>query len=421
MISPVGEPEQEIRVSDAERNAVVEALRTHCADGRLTLDEYAERVEVALAARRRADLEEVLHDLPTVLPTSAPAAPGRAREAARSTIAIMGRSEQKGRWRLEGEHTAFALMGGAEVDLRHAEIVGGEVTINAIAVMGGVDVIVPEGIEVVLTGLAIMGGKHSKLKSTQILPGSPVVRVRAFAFWGGVHVKSRTTREWVKERHARRRAHKVEKVRENIELAREIGVFPPVPVERARRDRDRRREPLRAERSGSRPRRPLPEGTVTVLVTDIEGSTEMAEALGDLRFRELLSLHDERVHACVDQHQGVVVKGTGDGFLLAFASARQALLCASELQHAFEHDADIAIRMGVHSGEVVRTDDDLYGRTVIVASRLASEATGGEVLVSEITKALTESGGDLRFAATREIALKGLATPQQAWTLDWST
>ena len=77
--------------------------------------------------------------------------------------------------------------------------------------------------------------------------------------------------------------------------------------------------------------------------------------------------------------------------------------------------------MGVHSGEVVRSDSDLYGKTVIVASRLAGAARGGEVLVSEITKALTESGGDLRFDASRQVELKGLSDPQQAWTLDWST
>lgn len=426
----MGEPEREIRVSDAERNGVVEALRTHCGDGRLTLDEFAERVEVVLEAKTRSEMEEVLRDLPTVLPTASTEAivECRPRRPVRATVGIMSQSVQKGRWRVEGEHTAVAIMGGAVVDLRHAELVGREVTINAIAIMGGVDVIVPEGIEVELTGIAIMGGKESKLRGHEVLPGSPVVRVNAFAFWGGVCVKSRTSKEQHKE-----------KVKEKIELAREIGILPPVggaappPPASARADRQRH-EQLRAERrqhrqqgqpSGSveppeRRRARLPEGTVTVLVTDIEGSTELAESLGDLRFRTVLARHDDRVRACVDRHQGFVVKGTGDGFLLAFSSARQALLCASELQHAFDDDDELRIRMGVHSGEVVRADDDLYGRTVIVASRLAGEAGAGEVLVSEITKALTESGGDLRFATTREVTLKGLTGVQQAWTLDWS-
>ena len=419
MISTVGEPEREVRVSDAERNVVVEALRTHTADGRLTLDEFAERVEVALAARTRADLDEVLRDLPAVLPTAAPTPqPSSSRRPVRSTIAIWSHSEQKGRWRLEGEHTAFACMGGAVVDLRQAEIVGGEVTINAIAIMGGVDVIVPEGIEVELTGVAIMGGKQSKLKGHKVLPGSPRVRVNVFAIWGGVCVKSKTTREWVADKHERRHAERIDRAREKIDLARESGVLPasgppPPPFAGPHRQRDRDRERTRR-------RSRLPEGTVTLLVTDIEGSTAMAEAMGDLRFRQLLSRHDEVVQACVDQHGGHVVKGTGDGFLLAFSSARQALLCASELQHEFA-DGEVSVRMGVHSGEVVRSDSDLYGKTVIVASRLAGAARGGEVLVSEITKALTESGGDLRFDASRQVELKGLSDPQQAWTLDWST
>jgi class 3 adenylate cyclase len=424
MIVAVGEPERDVRVSDAERNVVVEALRAHCVDGRLTLDEFAERVEVALTAKARTDLDGALVDLPAVLPTAAPSPP-RARPPVRTTIAIMGGSEQKGRWRLEGQHTAIALMGGAVIDLRHAEIIGDVVEITAVAIMGGVDVIVPEGIEVELSGLAIMGGKQSRVRGKPVLPGSPLVRVKAFAFWGGVCVKTRTSR-----------AEKAEKLREKIDLAREIGVFPPAgpppPPWQARReeraarhaDAHERRADRAAERSGGRSRRSqarLPEGTVTVLVTDIEGSTELAEALGDLRFRQVLARHEDVVRACVDQHEGFVVKGTGDGFLLAFGSARQALLCASELQHSFDDRDELAIRMGVHTGEVVRADGDLYGKTVIVASRLAGEATGGEVLVSEITKALTESGGDLRFGETREVILKGLSGTQQAWTLDWET
>ena len=396
----MGEPE--IRVSDQERNGVVESLRTHCADGRLTLDEFAERVEVALAAKTQAELSEITRDLPAVLPTATSMTPqSRTREPLRTTIAIMSGSDRKGRWRLEGEHTAFAMMGGIQLDLRNAEIVGDEVTINAIAIMGGVEIIVPEGIDVALSGVAIMGGKSSRLKGHTVLPGSPLVRVKVFAFWGGVEVKSRSTRE-----HHREVAQKILGT-----IAAGPPAAPPLPMHGPRGRRDQ----LRSDRG-----RRLPEGTVTVLVTDIEGSTEMAESLGDLRFRQVLARHDDLVRACVDQHQGFVVKGTGDGFLLAFSSARQALLCASELQHAFDDDDQLAIRMGVHSGEVVRADGDLYGKTVIVASRLANAATGGEVLVSEITKALTESGGDLRFATTREVTLKGLSGTQQAWTLDWS-
>ena len=104
----------------------------------------------------------------------------------------MGGSQRRGRWRLREKTNAVALMGGCVLDLRNAEVEGSEVVINAIAVMGGIEIIVPEGIEVELGGVAIMGGKDARrLKAVPRLPGSPTVRVRAFALWGGVSVRSK--------------------------------------------------------------------------------------------------------------------------------------------------------------------------------------------------------------------------------------
>ena len=82
-------------------------------------------------------------------------------------------------------------MGHATVDLRQAEVVGDEVTITAIAFMGGVDVIVPEGIEVVMQGVPIMGANQTSIRDVPVIPGSPLIRVRGFPFMGGVTVRSR--------------------------------------------------------------------------------------------------------------------------------------------------------------------------------------------------------------------------------------
>ena len=161
-----------------------------------------------------------------------------------------------------------------------------------------------------------------------------------------------------------------------------------------------------------------PEGTVTLLVTDIEGSTSMTEELGDIRWMRVLNKHHDQVRTCVHDHGGIELKQQGDGFLLAFPSARKALLCAVSLQKTF-HDEEMPVRMGLHTGEVIREGDDLYGRNVILASRISNEAHGGEILVSSLTKELTDSSGDLDFSDNREVVLKGLNGSLQVWSLDW--
>ena len=104
----------------------------------------------------------------------------------------MGGSQRKGRWRLREKTNAVAIMGGCQLDLRNAEVEGPGIVINAFAVMGGIEIIVPEGIEVELGGIAIMAGKDARrLKDVPRLPGSPIIRVRVFAFWGGVTVRSK--------------------------------------------------------------------------------------------------------------------------------------------------------------------------------------------------------------------------------------
>jgi class 3 adenylate cyclase len=165
-----------------------------------------------------------------------------------------------------------------------------------------------------------------------------------------------------------------------------------------------------------------PDGRVTIMFSDIEGYTELTERLGDARTQEVLHSHNDIITREVRTRGGSVVKSQGDGFMLAFAGVREALRCAIAIERAvaacdFGSDAGtLRVRIGVHVGDAIREGDDFYGRTVIVASRVAAMATGGEILVTEEVRDL--AGSDMRFGAGRELALKGLRRPQRVFALE---
>jgi class 3 adenylate cyclase len=170
-----------------------------------------------------------------------------------------------------------------------------------------------------------------------------------------------------------------------------------------------------------------PDGTVTILFTDIEGSTALNEELGDQEWLNLLAMHDRIIRAEVAKASGVVVKSRGDGFMLAFPSARQALTAAIEAQRALaKHNSEspgsrpIRVRIGVHTGEVVKQSGDFFGRHVNYASRIADVAVGGEILVSSLTKELVQGSPEFDFGPPRTVALKGFAETHSAFSLGWS-
>ena len=182
------------RVADADRDRTVTLLREHVVEGRLTLDEFSERVGLALEAKTRGELEAVMADLPvTQPPPTAEVQPARSR-ARRWHVAIMSGHSTKGRWRIGGKTNAVAVMGGCDMDLRRAEIEGHEVEITAVAFWGGIQIIVPEGFDVELRGLSIMGGRSLRLRDVPIVRGSPRIVIRGFAIMGGIEVKSRPNR-----------------------------------------------------------------------------------------------------------------------------------------------------------------------------------------------------------------------------------
>ena len=177
-----------------------------------------------------------------------------------------------------------------------------------------------------------------------------------------------------------------------------------------------------SERPSLRPAA-APDGTVTVLFSDIEGSTELNERLGDVRWLELLRAHNAIVREEVHRHGGFEVKSQGDGFMIAFASARRGVQCAQAIQSAIEArlgdhpDGPIRLRIGLHTGEAIRDEADFYGKNIVFAARIADEARGGEILASAVVKQLTESAGDLRFENERELELHGLAGTHRVFSV----
>jgi class 3 adenylate cyclase len=169
-----------------------------------------------------------------------------------------------------------------------------------------------------------------------------------------------------------------------------------------------------SERPSLRPAA-APDGTVTILFSDIEASTQLNERLGDVQWLELLRAHHAIVREQVHQHGGFEVKAQGDGFMIAFPSARRAVQCARAIQHEIDSqlgdrdDAPIRLRIGLHTGEAIKEEADFYGKNIVLAARIADQAGGGEILASSVVKQLTESAGDLRFENERELELDGLA------------
>ncbi len=166
-----------------------------------------------------------------------------------------------------------------------------------------------------------------------------------------------------------------------------------------------------------------PDGTVTILFSDIERSTALNERLGDLRWLELLRAHHAVVREQIQAHGGFEVKAQGDGFMIAFPSARRAVQCARAIRSAIaarlgDHpDGPIRVRIGLHTGEAIREHADFYGKNVVLAARIAAHARGGEILASAVVKELTDSAGDLGFEDERDVQLAGLAGTHRVYSV----
>jgi hypothetical protein len=175
-----------VRISDAQREQALTRLRHACIDGRLTLEEFSERTEAVLTARTEAQLIPAIADVVTIRSSSSPAV----SPPVERIVAVLGDVRRRGRWRIHPQTVAIAVAGDCELDLRGVEVTADEVEITVYAVMGDVTLIVPEGIDVDLTGVAVMGDRRAELADVPPLPGAPRIRVRAHTFIGDVKVKN---------------------------------------------------------------------------------------------------------------------------------------------------------------------------------------------------------------------------------------
>ena len=153
------------------------------------------------------------------------------------------------------------------------------------------------------------------------------------------------------------------------------------------------------------------QGTVTLVFTDIEGSTETAAEVGDEAWAKVIEWHDNTIRNIVETKNGTLVKTLGDGAMAAFESVREAARSAFEIQRAIAERTEppaMKIRIGLHVGDVVLTEDDYLGNTVNKAARIAAAAKGGEVVASSSVRALLSDDPEFRFGEIRTVQLKGI-------------
>jgi hypothetical protein len=175
-----------VRASDLEREAAVERLRAASVEGRLTLAELTSRTETAYTARTRGELAKVTADLPER--RSGPASMQRRRPT--WIVSVFGDVTRRGWWRAEGTVSPMSLFGDVELDLRQAAVPTGNVEIRAVTPFGDIEVIVPDGVSVELTGLAVFGRKKVDVRMPVFVESAPVVRVHAVTVFGSVLVRS---------------------------------------------------------------------------------------------------------------------------------------------------------------------------------------------------------------------------------------
>ena len=160
------------------------------------------------------------------------------------------------------------------------------------------------------------------------------------------------------------------------------------------------------------------------LSTDIEGSTALAQRLGDKPYHALLTEHNRILRQQLARHGGHEVKAVGDGFMVAFPSASRALSSAVDIQRAFaQHNESagepINVRIGLNTGESIEEEGDYFGTAVTLAARIADKAKGGQILVSEVTRTVIGSLAGVEFQDAGRKQLKGIKGRQRLYEVVW--
>ena len=195
----------QLRISDEDRHQVAEVLRKAAGEGRIDLEELDERLEATYKAKTYGDLVPITADLPVrttgALPGTPPVAPPAVPPAGphpmvpattyETSISFMSECARRGVWRVPAQHTAFSMMGSVTLDLREALFDAREVTINAVAIMAGIDIVVNPWTQVIVDGVGVMGdfSQSRDRVPAEITAGSPVVRVKGLALMAGVTVQ----------------------------------------------------------------------------------------------------------------------------------------------------------------------------------------------------------------------------------------
>lgn len=168
-------------------------------------------------------------------------------------------------------------------------------------------------------------------------------------------------------------------------------------------------------------------GALTILFTDVAGSTALTQRLGDARARDVLREHERITREALKTHGGTEVKTMGDGFMASFSSAAKALECAIAMQKAFadynaqvgaQHAAPLHIRIGLNAGEPIAEERDLFGTTVQLAARICAQAEPGQILASNVVRELVAGKGFL-FSDRGETALRGFEDPVRLYEVRW--
>ena len=166
-----------------------------------------------------------------------------------------------------------------------------------------------------------------------------------------------------------------------------------------------------------------PSGLRTIMFTDVEGYTTLTERLGDAKARQVMRVQEHIVREALKAHGGLEIKTIGDAFMVSFSSVAQALECAIAIQtevaiHDQSAEEPFKVRIGLNAGEPIADDNDFFGTTVNMAARVADQARGGEILVSDVVRQLA-AGKAFLFLDRGEAELRGFADTVHLYELRW--
>ncbi len=294
---------------------------------------------------------------------------------------VLSGSERRGHWTVPSELKAVAFWGSVHLDLRDAVLSSPTATVHAVPIMGGVEITLPRGLHVEVTGFVLMGGIDDRRRSERPAGGGPLVRIHCSGLWGGVTIRTKGRK-----------------------AAAGSSAQPPPP----------------SRSSGHLPQHRT---TVAILVTDIVSSTRWADQLGDQRWLEVLEDHNALVRDALGHSGGTEVKQNGDGFLATFPSAAAAVEAGLTIQEQIGRRGDgeqaaphLAVRVAVHAGEVARAQNDVFGVNVSTTDKLCSAASPGEVLVSGVVADLAASSSVIEFGSPRQLTVPGRSEPFRVHT-----